>query len=251
VSLTVTAPPTLTTITGPTGPIALGGAATIGAQFSDPATGDAHTCQFVWDDGAQTGPAAATSGACSASHTYAAPGVYEVAVTVTDDDGLSATGSFQYVVVYDPTAGFVTGGGWVQSAPGSYVADPALAGKASFGFVSRYKRGQSVPTGETQFQFEVANFRFQSVAYQWLVISGARAQYKGVGTVNGAGSYGFLLTATDGQVTGGGGVDRFRIKVWQVTSGAVVYDNVLGTTDTLTGANPQALGGGSVVIHAK
>ena len=56
VPLTVNAPPTLTTITGPTGPIALGGAATIGAQFNDPATGDTHTCRFVWDDGTQTGP---------------------------------------------------------------------------------------------------------------------------------------------------------------------------------------------------
>lgn len=155
------------------------------------------------------------------------------------------------MVVYDPTAGFVTGGGGVPSAAGSYVADPTLAGKASFGCVSRYKRGQSVPTGETQFQFELAAFRFHSVSYEWLVISGARAQYKGVGTVNGAGSYGFLLTATDGQVTGGGGIDRFRFKVWEVTSGAVVYDNVLGAADTLTDANPQALGGGSVVIHAK
>lgn len=43
------------------------------------------------------------------------------------------------------------------------------------------------------------NFRFHSVSYEWLVISGARAQYKGVGTVNGAGAYGFLLTATDGR----------------------------------------------------
>jgi hypothetical protein len=41
-----------------------------------------------------------------------------------------------------------------------------------------------------------------------LVIAGARAQYKGLGTVNGSGNYGFLLTAIDGQVNGGGGVDK-------------------------------------------
>jgi hypothetical protein len=31
--------------------------------------------------------------------------------------------------------------------------------------------------------------------------------------VNGAAGFGFLLTAVDGQVTGGG-IDKFRIKIW-------------------------------------
>jgi len=77
------------------------------------------------------------------------------------------------------------------------------------------------------------------------LIAGARAQYKGVGTINGAGSYSFLLTAIDRQVAGGGGVDRFRIKIW--SDGGVIYDNQPGSSD---GADPStALGGGSIVIH--
>jgi hypothetical protein len=83
-----------------------------------------------------------------------------------------------------------------------------------------------------------------------LVVSGPKAQYKGTGTVNGAGSYGFLLTATDGQRPGGGGLDRFRIKVWDVGSGMIVYDNV-GGPDDIDVANPQVIGGGSVVIQTK
>jgi hypothetical protein len=106
-----------------------------------------------------------------------------------------------------------------------------------------------VPTGETQFEFTAGAFQFVSTSYQWLVVSGARSQYKGVGTVNGAGSYGFLLTATDGQINGGGGADRFRIKVWDTATSAVVYDNVMGGSDDLDAAAPQALGGGSIVIH--
>ena len=85
--------------------------------------------------------------------------------------------------------------------------------------------------------------------YEWLVVSGARAQYKGSGTINGTGNYGFLLTVNDGQVSGGGGTDKFRIKIWDKTTGDVVYDNQLGASDD----DPPntALGGGSIVIHSK
>jgi hypothetical protein len=80
-------------------------------------------------------------------------------------------------------------------------------------------------------------------------VAGARAQFKGVGTINGSGSYGFLLTATDGQVSGGGGIDKFRIKIWNQASGTVVYDNVPSASDDIDAANPQTLGGGSIVIQ--
>jgi len=78
--------------------------------------------------------------------------------------------------------------------------------------------------------------------------AGAKAQYKGTGTVNGAGNYNFLLTATDGQQPGGGGVDKFRIKIINKTTNLVVYDNV-GGSDDIDSANPQAISGGSIVIH--
>ena len=55
-------------------------------------------------------------------------------------------------------------------------------------------------------------------------MAGARAQFKGTGTINGSGNYGFLLSSIDGQVSGGGGVDKFRIKIWD-TNSVVVYDN--------------------------
>lgn len=171
--------------------------------------------------------------------------------TITDKDGGNATtvATPTLVVVYDPNGGFVTGGGWINSLAGAYVKDPSLTGKANFGFVSKYQKGATVPTGETEFQFQVANFDFHSSNYQWLVVSGAKAQYKGTGTVNGTGNYGFLLTATDGQLQGGG-VDQFRIKVWDINNnGAIVYDNVLGASDDINGANPQAISGGSIVIH--
>ena len=118
------------------------------------------------------------------------------------------------LAVYDPDGGFVTGGGWINSPLGAYTPDPSLTGKANFGFVSKYKKGATIPTGVTEFQFKVANLNFYSNTYEWLVVAGARAQYKGTGTINGGGNYGFMLTAIDGAISGGGGIDKFRIKIW-------------------------------------
>ena len=196
------------------------------------------------------------SGAVTNSQAFSTAGVYAVRLTVNDNVGgitmvNTIDGLDELVVVYDPSAGFVTGGGWINSPAGAYVTYPTntLTGKANFGFVSKYKNGASTPTGETEFQFKAGDLKFHSVAYQWLVVSGPKAQYKGTGMVNGAAGYSFLLTATDGQVTGGGGVDKFRIKIWNTATSVMVYDNVLGASDDIDAANPQAIGGGSIVIH--
>jgi hypothetical protein len=177
-------------------------------------------------------------------------GVYRVVVQATDLADNIATSEERILVIYDPSAGFVTGGGWINSPAGAYLPDPTLTGKATFGFVSKYQKGAKVPTGNTEFQFHAAKFTFKSDSYQWLVVAGAKAQYKGVGSVNGVPGYGFLLTAVDGQVKGGGGVDKFRIKIWNLETGVVIYDNVRGAPDDIDAANPQEIAGGSIVIHS-
>jgi hypothetical protein len=239
--------PSISSVTGPSGPIALGSSIAVSASFSHVGTQDTHTCTFSWDDGTSTTVSAGSSSR-SATHVYLAAGVYTVGVSVADDDNEIDASEFRFAVIYDPSAGFVTGGGWVSSPPGAYASIPDLAGRATFGFVSRYQKGATVPTGQTEFHFQVADFNFHSIVYDWLVISGARAQYKGTGSINGSGSYGFLLTATDGDVVGGGGDDRFRIKIWDA-AGGVLYDNVPGDGDDIDSANPQILGGGSITIH--
>jgi hypothetical protein len=154
---------------------------------------------------------------------------------------------FNYVVVYDPGAGFVTGGGWIDSPVNAYLYDPDHTGKANFGFVSKYQVGATVPTGQSQFNFRAADFEFHSTSYQWLVIAGPKAQYKGSGTINGVGDYGFMLTATDGQISGGGGIDKFRFKAWDKITYEVIYDNQRNEADDADAAT--AIGGGSIVIH--
>lgn len=173
-------------------------------------------------------------------------GVYQVKMEILGGV-FQATPSIALVGIYDPSTGFVTGGGWFMSPPGAFVSSPSLTGRAQFAFVSKYKKGVSLPTGTTSFRFQMADLDFWSETYEWLVLSGAKAQYKGTGTINGAGNYGFMLTAVDGQLSGGGGIDKFRLKIWDKPTSAIVYDNQIGASDSDTPST--AIAGGSIVIH--
>src|SRR3989442_6541770 len=114
-------------------------------------------------------------------------------------------------------------------------------------FVAAYQPGARVPSGNTEFQFHAADFNFHSTSYDWLVVSGLNAQYKGSGTINGAGDFAFRLTAVDDAINGGGGADKLRIQIWDKATGLAIYDNQLNAGD---GANPTTvLGGGQIIIH--
>ncbi|HOZ37849.1 MAG TPA: BspA family leucine-rich repeat surface protein [Anaerolineaceae bacterium] len=176
------------------------------------------------------------------AHTYAEAGVYTACLTV-NDGAVDSAPACTLTVVYDPSAGFVTGGGWFNSQPGAYKLDETLTGKATFGFVSKYLKGASLPSGNTEFVFDAGAFNFHSTSYDWLVVSKnqATAQFKGSGIVNGelapdGSAYKFMLWAGDGTP------DTFRIRIWWEDATAVehdVYDN---------GFN-QAIGGGNIVVH--
>lgn len=233
--------PSVTLTSCPVAPNAVNTDVSFAGTFTDPGAADTHSMSVNWGDGSTSHPV--VSSPIGASHQYAAAGIYDIAVTVTDDDGGTDTETCGFVVVYDPDGGFVTGGGWIQSPAGAYAADPSAEGRANFGFVSKYKKGATEPEGSTEFQFKAGNLNFHSDSYQWLVVAGTKATYKGTGTVNGAGDYSFMLTATDASP------DRFRIKIWETVGGAIVYDNQMGSGDT---ANPTtALAGGQVVIHTR
>ena len=246
-SLTVSnVAPSVGSVTVPVLPQAINTSITASAPFSDAGTLDGHTASWAWGDGttsAGTVSESNGSGTVSGSHVYSVDGVYTVTLTVTDADGLAGTASSQsYVVIYNPAAGFVTGGGWVTSPTGAYVANASATGKATFGFVSKYLKGATVPSGNTEFHFQAGSLNFNSTAYQWLVISGTcKAQFKGTGTINGGGSYTFILTAYDGERCASPGSDTFRLQITDNNNnGALVYDN--GTD--------EAIGGGDVQIHS-
>lgn len=204
-----------------------------GSGSSDP-DGDALT--YTWDFGDGSSGAGAMP-----AHTYTTVGIYNVCLTV-NDGALDSAQACTLAVIYDPSAGFVSGGGWIGSPAGAYRPDISLSGKATFGFMSKYLKGAKVPSGSTEFRFQAGGFNFYSTAYDWLVVSKDKvtAQFKGSGMVNGAldpngKAYKFMLWAGDGAP------DTFRIKIWwEDASGEhVVYDN---------GFN-QAISAGNIVVH--
>jgi len=242
-------PPILGEITAPVDPVAVETEISASTDFTDPDADDIHTAVWDWgDDTTSDGTVDQANDSVTGAHTYILPGVYTVTLTVTDEADESDSNIFEYVVVYDPDGGFVTGGGWIDSPEGAYAPDASLTGKASFGFVSKYHNGASVPTGQTQFRFRVADLTFHSDTYQWLVVAGPKAKFKGDGTINGEGNYGFMITAVDEALTPSTDVDLFRIKIWDKDNNdEVVYDNQMGDpedSDPTTG-----IGGGSIVIH--
>ncbi len=210
--------------------------------FTDPGSADTHTTTVDWGDETVD---------TSTTHEYTDAGVYTVTATVTDDDSGSDTETFTYVVVYDPNDGFVTGGGWINSPAGSYAADINLEGTANFGFVSKYKKGQSTPTGSTEFQYQIGDLNFHSNNYEWLVVASShKAMYKGTGTINGAGNYGFMISVIDEKPTNAFDIDMFRIKIWDKdNSDAIVYDNNIG--GVLDSDPTTEIAGGQIVIHKK
>jgi hypothetical protein len=226
--------------------LALGGVAVpVSSMFSDPGALDTHTATLDCGIGDMTValvdevPAHSTAGGtCS----YSTAGVYAVRLTVRDDDGASDTelGS-GHVVVYDP-AGSVTGGGWIASPAGAYAAAPGAAGKLTFALGVRYQPAAASPTGNADFKLNVGKLDFRSTAFDWLAIAGSTVRLQGSGTLNGEPGYAFAVVATDGVSN-----DAIRVRIWHITTGAVVYDNQPG--DPILSDPATHLGGGSVQVH--
>jgi hypothetical protein len=188
-----------------------------------------------------------SNGLISESHGYTSAGVYVLKLILVDDCGLQQTFEHKYIVIYDPNSGFVTGSGTIYSPPGASVQFPNAEGTATFGFVSKYDKQKIVPKGNTEFEFEAGDLKFVSTEYEWLVVAGSKAKFKGRGSINGIPGFQFMISAIDGDIKAKGDPDFFRIKIWNESTGEVVYDNEMGTgidTDPLT----QILEG-SIKIH--
>jgi hypothetical protein len=239
VSIAVTnANPSLVMSAGDSDPIAVAQSLLISATVTDPGANDTLVCSFDWGDGSGPDEVVPGSTGCAASHSYTTPNIHTVTMTVTDDDGGSASAQTM-VVVFDASAGFVTGGGRIDSPAGAYTLDETLTGRATFGFVAKYKKGATKPSGNSEFQFRAGGLDFHSTSYDWLVVTGGdTAKFKGVGTVNRESGYQFMIWAGDATP------DTFRIKIWTEDGAGnetVVYDN---------GPN-QAIARGSVKIHRR
>jgi PKD repeat protein len=226
--------PVIQSITAPTTPILLGNNITANVALQDSAA-DSHSVRYYWGDSETTDVWLAPGELSIArTHVYAEPGVYTVRVSVIDDAGAETEASYEYIVVYDPTAGRVRGKGKFVSTAGSYVTSPSWTGETRFGLEARYKNNATVPSGNLQLTLKLSKHSkavFKETDFDWLVINQDHAWIQGSATLDGTGNYGFLVTLIDGSKASPQTPDRYRIKIWQKGTMAVVYDNEMGRDD--------------------
>jgi len=214
------------------------------AAFADADPAGTHSATWDWGDATLivgTVAEAFGSGVASGTHAYASPGLYPLDLTVTDNDDGSALGEkgFQYVAVYDPAAGGITGGGTFESPAGAYTANPAATGSAIVVINANYQSGENVPRGATSFRFHSANLVFESAGYDWLIVRGSQAFLQGSGLLNG-GPCKFLVAIKN---TGGSPSTALRFEFWDDTG--VLYDSQPGYP---TPADPTTPLSGNVTI---
>ena len=166
------------------------------------------------------------SGTASTSIAGLAVGLYQVTTSLTGGFFTAQAVNTQ-LAVYNPSASIVAGIGTINSPAGDYMPDLTLTGTTGFAFLAYYKSGATRPTGQAVVQFKAGNLLFSSRSLDWLVISGSQALLEGSGTVNSAGSYGFLISV----IAPSSGQDLFRVKIWDKTNGSVLYDSQPGSAD--------------------
>ncbi len=229
-------------------PIAVGNPLNVSATVVPPPgfTGDLTQVQVQFSlldtNGNQVGQSitanANSAGAVKATFTNPSLGIYQLQAQVIGNYTSSAVSAL--AVVYDPSVtSSITGSAGINSPAGSYPAKPKISGSTSFGLNIQYSGG--APTGQTQYQFQAVNMNFHSSSYDWMVVLNGRGQYQGSGTINSSGNYGFMATVINNNP------DLFRMKIWDKSTGKIVYDSQIGAPDWA--APNQPLTGGSITIH--
>jgi hypothetical protein len=218
--------------------------------------GNKHTAKWLIDDkiavtGTVAEPSGMNNGTVTGSYKFTAPGVYKLKMNITDQKGVTTStttnGNYEaIIVVYDPNGGYTFGGGYFTSPAGALRSNPSTTGDVSYGYTVNYYKGATNPKGETQFEFKVGDFEYNALSFDYLSISGAKAQFKGTGRIIGGQSgVSFIMTVVDGQLDGSG-VDKVRMKIYNKSTGQVHYDNQPGASDA---ANPvTAVGANSTVV---
>ena len=128
-----------------------------------------------------------------------------------------------------------------------WMVNPVITGLINFD-LSKPTSAKS-KKGENLINLALGDLQFQALNYDFRELSGARTQFKGYGKVNDESGYKYLLTVVDGQAPKGGGVDKFRIKIWNEKTGEVVFDNQKGDADD---ADPKtAVGDGKSISYPR
>ncbi len=224
------------------------------AAFTNQVVTPADSVRWNWGDNSTSEAFARDTTRVTGKHAYQQAGIYKIGLDLSKSC-LKATNEDyqQWMVIYDPAAGFVTGAGQINSPQGPYpLMSEATNAQFAF-FVSYQSQNSTVPQGQTYYNISNQG-NFRSRALTWLVIQDNLAIWKGEGSINGKGNYTFIASVTDagGRNTNDIG-DRFRIRIWNKDDGnAIVYDNFgeAGDIYNLTAAKP-AIDRGQIIINRR
>ena len=131
-------------------------------------------------------------------------------------------------MVYDAYAGFITGGGWIAGASGN------TNDKTHFNIDVRYSA--SAPTGQFRIHGSSALLDLTSTVFEYLVVKGSTASFRGTGVLSDGTPVGFFVSAQDGKAAGTR-IDRIRLKVWKSADGQVLFDTEPGISEIAPPAN--------------
>jgi len=182
---------------------------------------------------------------------------YTITTTCTDASGNVTTKSSTVFVppnqkggytVFTSQNSFVSPrvSGLPAALSATQTTNPLVMGMINFDFSAK-PTAVTVknPRTENLVNFILGGLEFNALNYDFRSLSGVRTQFKGYGKVNNEAGYKYLLTVIDGQAPKGGGVDKFRIKIWNDKTGEVIFDNQLGDDDDADPTTP--VGDGSSI----
>ena len=245
--------PTIGPLSGPTKKVHRGDAVNVTANVSDPGANDVFTATIDWGDGSIE-KCAVSGNVVDKSHVYSAAGDFTVSVYVTDKDGgRSATVQTAVSVVGGP-----------KTDPGTYLAKNVVIGAGSFLDASVtsampqrekekhrvqfavFARGGDIRGVGPDARFEVrsAKMSFKALTFDRLSVDGAQASLSGSGRIERDGArYAYLVSAVDGDRRHERQRDFVRVRIWNATSGRVVFDNQPGAGDNAAPQSRVADGG--------
>ncbi|WP_344981576.1 PKD domain-containing protein, partial [Streptosporangium fragile] len=229
VTVTVTNAAPAVQLTAPVTTAEVGQQVTLTASFTDPGRTDTHTATWTVGDRTVAGALAehGGKGTTSLPYVFTKPGIYPIAVTVTDTGRGAGTadtvkGGKVFVRVYD-RSGALTGAGTVASPAGSCRLETACeseAGEASFTVTAHYPGKKGGPKGELR--FTAPGFSLTDASYDVLVAASGTATLRGTGKAAKT-AVTFEVTGVDTGATAGH-TDQLRFRAWD-DSGRLVYDN--------------------------
>ena len=187
----------------------------VAASFTDRGLLDTHAASFNINSAAGSRTIAGTVAGNQATADFGAlpaAGLYDLRVTITDDDGGKGSGIKPNIIVYDRNAGYILANGTI----------PSGTGVASFAFALEYATdADETPSGSVRFVLPNGSV-FSATTFRYLVIDGANVFAEGCGTLNGTPGTCFWFQATDAGATG----DRLHFKLNRNTSSSnvIFYD---------------------------